>query len=736
LTPYDEQETGVRSQESGDAPETPETQRLESEQLRLSAAEITRLGVRIRDDYENALIDHNRRMERWAEYLRSWNGTPDVPKAGEEDHSNFPVPYIRWNVKAKWAKEMDALFGDGAQIVAEPVGPSDYRKDKKIGLYMTWRVFNRMKLLSRLCTFVFRKILFGKSFAYSPYVRRTYTARGQEIVDYEGPDFVPLWPDDMVLPAEEHETIHEFSWVIRRYRASPEDLLDGEQEGRYFSGDGGITDSFQEILNLARQAAKREPRGEEIKVQQDEAEGLQMFNPQSAGDSLLVLEWYGRWRMLKSQSQDGDEYSLLKREAHQADLVVRYMPDLNRVIGVQDLAELYPDIKDRRPFVEGSMLKDGSTWPAGLGKMLIDLEDELRSNHNLGTDAGEHTVGPLIFYRPATGMDSEAFEYTPKMMIPVDNPSSDVKVERLTANIEFVAAREQTLLAYGERLHGMSDLSLGRASDRPNAPRTARGTVALLEEGNVLISLDSTVLREDMGLVLGHFWDLEQMFSPPSVFFRVTEDDADGLFPVRDGGSMLEKKDRDGRYDFKLQFAKSYWSREADKERTIQRYGLDIQNPLIVQNPSALWKVTCDVHEALGDPNFASIVPEPPEPDLPVNPKEEFNRLLQGEDIHVNPLDNDELHLIRHARDLATVDPVKQPEVHQKLTQHYLETIDQLQHKKVVQALTERALETLQQRLPPQVLQMLTQAAQLGAQPGAQPGGAPGGPPAPGAPQQ
>jgi len=57
-----------------------------------------------------------------------------------------PVPYIRWNILTKWAKEMDALFGDDAEIVAVPVGASEYKRDQKISKYMTWRVFNSMKL--------------------------------------------------------------------------------------------------------------------------------------------------------------------------------------------------------------------------------------------------------------------------------------------------------------------------------------------------------------------------------------------------------------------------------------------------------------------------------------------------------------------------------------------------------------------------------------------------------------
>jgi hypothetical protein len=307
-----------------------------------------------------------------------------------------------------------------------------------------------------------------------------------------------------------------------------------------------------------------------------------------------------------------------------------------------------------------------------------------------------------------------------------------VNVVQPTSNSGFIHEREQTLLSYGERLTGLSDPAMGRQSDRPNAPRTVGQTVGILQEGNVRIALNTLVLREDMGLVLQHFWLLEYMFSTPQTFFRVTEEDADGAFPVNDGGSFLERRDRDGRFDFELQFATSLWSREAEKQNTLARYQLDLQNPLIVNNPSALWHVTKDAHEALGDPDFADLVPEPPDDDVPVNPREEYTRLLQGEEIHVHPMDNDELHMIRHLRDLQQLEknPEPQPDAHAKLVKHYLEHIEQMMHKKAVQALAEAAVAKARTSLPPELAALIT--GQGATPPSGAPG--PGGPPAAGPP--
>jgi len=188
------------------------------------------------------------------------------------------------------------------------------------------------------------------------------------------------------------------------------------------------------------------------------------------------------------------------------------------------------------------------------------------------------------------------------------------------------------------------------------------------------------------------------MFASEETFFRVTEEDADGLFEVNNGGSILTLEERDGRYDFRLQFANSVYSREAKKEQALARYQLDLQNPTVVQNPQALWEVTCQAHEALGDPNFADLVPRPGTPDLPVDPKVEWTRLLQGEEIHVNPMDNDLVHMTRHMRDLqeAEEDPAhSDPDAVAKLAMHYHEHIQQLQQKKIQQAIVEQAAQAV-----------------------------------------
>ncbi|HEY1495304.1 MAG TPA: hypothetical protein VGF49_12220, partial [Candidatus Solibacter sp.] len=479
-------------------------------------------------------------------------------------------------------------------------------------------------------------------------------------------------------------------------------------EGRYQN----IKKNWTTILNLAQHGTQRAFEGEEVKKEKDIAEGVLYERPLSSGEWITVLEYYGKWRPLKSAKKDGSEWDFDRREMRQREFVFRYLMDLNIVIGIQSLEDLYPTMKNRRPFVEASMCKDGTYWSPGMCEMLIEMEDDLRVNHNQGTESAQFAATPMFAYRPAAGVTADTFRAEPGLFIPLDDPSRDLREIPVSAHLDAITWKEQTVLAYVEKLTGMSDLQMGRQSDRPNAPRTALQTTKLLEEGNVRISLDTKVLQEDMSAVLQHFWELEYMFTPEQTWFRVTEEDADGLFEVNNGAAVITQEDRDGRYDFKLRFANSVWSKEMKKEQALARYQIDMQNPLIVQNPRALWATTKDVHEALGDPNFADLVPEPPAPDLPIDPREEWVRMQEGEQVHVNPMDNDQLHLLRHYKDFQATrtDPNADPEATQALEQHYMQHIAQLQQKKLQAAIIEQAVATA------------GQMAQNGQPPG-QPGG-------------
>lgn len=712
----------------------PNFARADAPQIQLSKNELGRLANQIEQDYYSAIADHDARMQRFASYYKRWRGRVDPPVIGEEDDPNYRVPITQWQTSSKLAKSMASLFGEDAEVNAKPIGPNDQRLVRKISRFATWRVFNSMKIVNPATTFEFRTILYGRAHAYAPWHRDTYWApttggKETEVVCYEGPGFFPLEPDDFIVPAEDAVTLHDFSFVMRRFRARPDELLRGEDAGRY----QGITDNWENLCNQATSRLRRDTRGgDQVKRERDIDEGVN-YEGLSTGSSLQIHQWYGKWRRLKGR-QDASATNYQRRERFESELVVSYIPELHLIVSVQDLARMYPRTKWRRPFVESSLTKEGSYWGPSFGEVLEDLETELTSNYGLGQKAGQFSVGPIVVYRPAAGFDPDDFEYTPGVAIASDDPNS-VKLLEVKADLSYPIANQQDLIAISERVTGITDQNIGRTQSTPNAPRTARQTMALLEEGDVRASLDLSVLREDWGLILQHFWHLEQMYGNERTFFRVTEEDSGGMFDVAKGGAFLKRDEREEDYDFDLKFATNAWSKETAKQNELSLYQLDMQNPLIVQNPRALWIRLDKVHRAFGDDRFCDCIPEPPDIGLPVKPQEEWTRCLQGEDVDVNPMDNDQLHLVDHNRRLAEaqIDPDHDEDAYNRMVRHVTEHMQQIRHKQIMAELTSRIVQSLgsgqgglRDGSPPLSLQDLhnTVGAVIGA-PGSTPPGQP-----------
>jgi len=637
------------------SPETDDT-RIDAEgergeQLQLSEQELKLLATQVDSDYQNAINDHEVRCNRNKVYYELWRSRiGGTASDGSEGRANFKVPLTKWQLLGKLAKEVDALLGDDMQVVAVPVAPIDQAMVAKVGLWQTWRVKNDMKITKPLIEFLFNKLCYGRSFAYLPYDIETYTQKGEAVVWREGPKFIPIEPDDFIVPSERAKCLHDFSFVIRRYLTTPDELLEGETGGMYF----GITDNWQNIIREAQDGTgQAADDSHPIADSKDFFEGVPGSAATSMGEFLEVIEWYGNWRMLKRADSDAQPDDLENREMRRTELVVRYLRNSNRIISVQRLEDLYPNIPKRRPFVETSLFKTNEYWSPGIPEMLIDIEAELTVNNNLTTEAGEASVGPLIGVRPSAAQKLKQTHWEPRLILEVDDPERDIRMFQLNVDMRYALAQEQKLRSYAELVTGLPEQSLGRAPDRPNAPRTARGQILLDENANIRLGLDMLVVKEDFKEILQRIWMLDVEYAPEEMFFRVTETQAKGLFDTDRGFARMTAEERAGRFDFDIQFATSLYSREAYKEREMALAQLSLGTMLVAQNPLAQWQILNNLYKAFGNHDFKSIVAKPPAPDLPVEPDEEWARALQGLDIHVHALDQDVSHIDQHKQALA-----------------------------------------------------------------------------------
>lgn len=672
-------------------------------QISLPPEEKRRLVTRIQEDWDGAKTSHRGYNERVRSWMQRWENRVDAPKAGEETLPNHTVPLVQFHVFNKLARDMQAMLGENAEITAKATGPSDQRVTHKIGRYMTSRVFDQMKILNPLCEFEFRRILNGHSVAYRPWWKDEYnTLEGGRIkraCGYEGPGFFPLEPDDLVTPAERGVTsIQNFSFAMRRYPVSIDDLQRGD--GKLYQGTSN-KDLLKRLIDAARDGSRKDAQSGAVRDEKEKTEGVNYDGYNESRRTIWVWEWCGYWRPLKKRSRDAGLDDLENRLPFESDWCIRYQPDLEEIIGVQDLLEIYPKMRRRRPFVESTLIKDGSYRGKGFGALLESLEDEATSNSRLFTLAGELSVGPFGFYRPGSGFPAKEFKAEPWKFYPSEDPGG-VNMVRFQGDLQYPIVKQQDILGMAERLTSQTDQSLGRAIDRPNAPRTATGQLALIEEGNIRAWLDATVLREDVEQIVEDFWHLDCDLAPksdPGIFFRVTEEQAGGLFDTAKGGAYMTAKEFGGKYDLRLKFAVTVYAREAAAQKVLTFYQLALANPLIASNPAALWEITNRAAKAMGIEDFATIVPKPPAPDISKSPDEEWNEMLQGDDeVHPNPADHDDLHLLQHKKQLeeARKSPNPDEQAIRFLVKHLGETNEAKNKKLLMSALTSDLVKQLQ----------------------------------------
>ncbi len=695
-------------------------------QIALSPAEEALLVDRIEYDFLQSKASHLKWAQRCAGWMQKWQGRVDPPGAGDEAKPNHTVPLVQWHVFGKWARDLQALLGDEAEITARATGPSDRAVVAKVGRWMTSRLFDQMEILNPMAEFEFRRILNGWAAAYRPWYKREFTTlvggKPKQVCDYEGPGFFPLEPDDLMVPAERGVTsLQNFSQIIHRLPVTVDEIQ--RKAGSLYYDWTGKREFVEQLIAWANQAPSNDytMSGQDpVREERERSEGVAYETHMMGRRNLWEWDWYGKWRMLKAKNADAGPDELPKRELFESDIVVRYIPGMKRIVGCQDLLQIYPKTRNRRPFVESTMIKDGSYRPKGFGALLEDLEDDATSNSRLFQAAGELCVWPIVFYKPGGGMRPGVTKLEPGMAIPTEDPQS-VNVVKINPNLGFTTERNQEILATAERLDGVTDQSLGRTTDRPNAPRTATGQLALIEEGNVRAWLDATILREDWQKIVSELWALDCEFVPetePGLFFRVTEEQANGLFDVKKGGAYMTAKEFAGKFDFSLRFAVTVWQRQAQKQEFAAFYSAAMQNPLVQQNPTAMWQLLNMLAKKF-NVEFQDIIPKPPEIDRPKTPDEEWTEMLEGQTVNVNPQDDDQAHIQAHMAQAEDErkDPDRDVQAIGLLVKHIIDHQQQLRSKMLMQTMMQGLTQALtpnpQQQQGQAMLQHLQQMYQV-----------------------
>jgi hypothetical protein len=409
-----------------------------------------------------------------------------------------------------------------------------------------------------------------------------------------------------------------WDWIQQGWRQgkwnqlTEEDMDELEKEADI---DEDIGDAPMEVLAI-RPMLNTE---EKLKRQQDVTEGADTFRRFP----------FDVWEEFRRIDLDGDGID--------EDVVVWYEARTQKVLRVEHQFVDY-HMHDR-PIVHSGLIPIGNRiLHIGIGEVLFPLLTELNSVFNMRNDAATMAVSPGGFYRPGSGFDPGPLSWAPNTWLPVDNPQADVREYVGVANSRDATNVEQFLLALAEDL-SVSTQTLGRGPDRPNAPRTARGTLALLQQDS--IKLDYLLLRLKPVL--------EQICHKTVSLLRINGPETEEFRAMGTGAmKTIRKEDLDMKYDF-------YWDLESvsnNKEirRQFAATAFEALLPIANQPPEAITPGARELARRFGEmleiKNMDQIIPDPQGFDrLPMSQQDENAEMLKG--IPVRPLmsDNHQEHV-------------------------------------------------------------------------------------------
>lgn len=371
----------------------------------------------------------------------------------------------------------------------------------------------------------------------------------------------------------------------------------------------------------------------------------------------------------------------------QAEEVIYHIPyPLRKIVRADYLDEVFPHGK--RPFVAAKYIPiTNRASSLGLGDQLAAINLEINTIVNYVNNNQELVNNPFFFYEPtALNSDTKGLKnIAPGNGIPVLSvqgimfPSFQ---HTPLANMEMLTS----LLMFADRLT-ISPMNAG-STQMKNAPRTARGTLAMLGEGHVKVDMLITRLQRTSWMeLMEQLFGLYQVFCPDEKWYWVTRDNE--KHRMRMTRDMLR-----GRYEFTFKGNTVNTNREVLRNIAQVRYSTMMTHPDYSTDPRVRINAAKDFLSFWGDgTDITRLLPALPGEGAYTHPpmrQQDENKVIEmGVPMQVLPTDP-------HAEHLQVMDMWEKSDQFNQMPPHAvgLYAMHKLQHQQMLQA------QAQQQNLP------------------------------------
>lgn len=303
----------------------------------------------------------------------------------------------------------------------------------------------------------------------------------------------------------------------------------------------------------------------------------------------------------------------------------------------------------RRPInftkIESRLENVEENFGYGVLETVKELAEEIDSLFNQLSDANTLSIMMPGFYDPGGDLDAPALYLQPNKITPLSDPQRSIYFPTIQAPIEKLIAAIRLVIEFIERLTAASSYVLGRDSEIVGGSGTATRTNAIVGAANERFAIPAERLRAGAANIIRQRLDILQLNIPPGLEQRILGDDGSPLFAPNE----LSMAGISGEFDAYLLPDPSMGSKETEQQVAQMLYSLFMQNPMIVSNPTAMYRLSADVFKSVGKEAELYLGPAP-DMDMVDDPEVENTLMIQGDFMKVSPQlqENHQVHIQKH----------------------------------------------------------------------------------------
>lgn len=413
------------------------------------------------DKFKGDIRTYHEKLDYWHELYEA------IPPAEKnfpwEGSSNFSVPLIRSTIDSMQSRISKSVFEVDPLWLTKPRTANGVEVARKAEAYLDYWA-DTIDLPRVLDVAIQGMLIEGVGIVKVDWLREygIDEETGESILMYDAPgvSYVPA-KDFVIMPADS-PTIEEATYVGHRVYMTHLQLEKRRDAGVYFNVD--------KLFDLS---------------------GGQHTGRKSSHKTDIVASFTGNVKYPETNQYEIIElYGPYDFGNGPVPAVMTFSPHHKILLRLEEYQYMY----GKAPYIDFTILpRPNFFWGYSFAEILASPQEELTSLHNARSDALALTIGSPILRRHGAEWDPDVDEFRPGKVINVTDPSEIVQMQIApVGNAAF--AHESDLLAFVERLTGLSDYHMGRNA---SMGRTATEVNRVTSEG--LARLDTMVSRFQHG---------------------------------------------------------------------------------------------------------------------------------------------------------------------------------------------------------------------------------------------